>query len=205
MVRYCGVVDRVLEWSVRMSQTKKIHPALKHGGYAATALLPGEDFAEFEKLHHRLVAEFAPTGPLEADIVATIARLMWRKQHLGTLRCAELARDRANSIKQEKRSQAGLKSPAISYRLVTMGSYEGTLEETERAAEADAQKELGDTYELIEIGAIATLDYLNKELAVEDRLDAMIDRCLKRLLLLSGLKSLAPAPQLAPPPSPQNC
>jgi hypothetical protein len=96
-----------------MSQTKKIHPTLKHGGYAATALLPGEDFAEFEKLHHRLVAEFAPTGPLEADIVATIARLMWRKQHLGTIRCAELARDRAKTQLSKKKGHKQVLSPRL--------------------------------------------------------------------------------------------
>jgi hypothetical protein len=32
-------------------RVKKIHPALKHGGYSATGLLPGEDPAAFEKLH----------------------------------------------------------------------------------------------------------------------------------------------------------
>jgi hypothetical protein len=188
-----------------MSQTKKIHPALKHGGYAATALLPGEDFVDFEKLHHRLIADFAPTGPFEEHTVAMMARYMWRKQNLPTFRCAELARERLNAIKQEKRSQAGLNPPAISYRLFAQSSDEGAWEETGRAAEVDAQKELGDSYELIEIGAIGTLDYLNKELAVEDRLDAMIDRCLKRLLLFRGLKSLAPAAQILPPPAPQNC
>jgi hypothetical protein len=188
-----------------MSKIKKIHPALKHGGYAATALLPGEDFAEFEELHDRLIADFAPTGPFEEHTVAMMARYMWRKQNLPTFRCAELARERLNAIKQEKRSQAGLNPPAISYRLFAQSSDEGAWEETGRAAEVDAQRELGDSYALIEIGAIGTLDYLNKELAVEDRLDAMIDRCLKRLLLFRGLKSLAPAAQILPPPAPQNC
>jgi hypothetical protein len=187
-----------------MSQTKKIHPALKHGGYAETALLRGEDFAEFEKLHHRLIADFAPTGPFEEHTVAMMARYMWRKQNIATFRCAVLARERLNAIKQEKRSQAGRKPPA-DYRLAAEAWSEGALEETERAAEVDAQRELGDSYELIEIGPIATLDYLNKELAVEDHLDAMIDRCLKRLLLYRGLKSLAPAAQIPPPPPPQNC
>jgi hypothetical protein len=57
-----------------------IHPALKHGVYSGTALLPGEDPGEFEKLHNKLIAEFAPAGPLEQDIVANMARLIWRKQ-----------------------------------------------------------------------------------------------------------------------------
>ena len=36
---------------------KKSHPALKHGGYAAMAVLPGERAAEFEKLHQAVIAE----------------------------------------------------------------------------------------------------------------------------------------------------
>jgi hypothetical protein len=79
-------------------------------------------------------------------------------------------------------------------------SDERAWEEVRRAADAEARKELGDKYELIEIGAIATLDHLMKEIAVEDRLDVMIDRCMKRLLLSRGLKSLAPAARIASPP-----
>jgi hypothetical protein len=51
--------------------------------YSGTALLPGEDPGEFELLHNKLIAEFAPAGPFEQDIVANMARLIWRKQNLG--------------------------------------------------------------------------------------------------------------------------
>ena len=69
----------------------RIPPALKHGAYSATAVLPGESrAAEFEKLHRGLIAELVPSGVLEDDIVMTIARLVWRKQNLATLRIAEL-------------------------------------------------------------------------------------------------------------------
>ena len=40
--------------------------------------------AEFEKLHRDLIAEFTPNGPFENDIVATVARVLWRKQNLET-------------------------------------------------------------------------------------------------------------------------
>ena len=63
-------------------QKKKLHPALKHGGFCATGLLPGEDRAAFERQHKELIAYFGPDGPLEHDAVATIARLLWRKQNL---------------------------------------------------------------------------------------------------------------------------
>ena len=34
-------------------QVKKFHPALKHGAFSATAVLPGEDPAEFKELHQK--------------------------------------------------------------------------------------------------------------------------------------------------------
>ena len=77
---------------------KKSHPALKHGGYAATTILPGESEAEFEKLHRDLIAHFSPNGALENDTVATMARLLWRKQNSNTLRIAEFARRRLEQL-----------------------------------------------------------------------------------------------------------
>src|ERR1700751_3980946 len=85
-----------------LTRVDKIHPALKHAGYSATTLLPGEDSAAFEKLHRALIAEFTPNGALEEDIVADIARLTWRKQNLSTFRIAELAERRRQTIIYEK-------------------------------------------------------------------------------------------------------
>jgi hypothetical protein len=76
----------------RHVRVKKSHPALKHAGYSATTLLPGESVTEFEKLHRDLIDELSPNGVLEDDIVATMARLLWRKQNLATFRNADLAR-----------------------------------------------------------------------------------------------------------------
>ena len=77
------------------------HPALKHGAYSATTVLPGESRAEFEKLHRDLMAEFTPSGALEDDIVMTIAHLVWRKQNLATLRIAERVRAHLNAVEQK--------------------------------------------------------------------------------------------------------
>ena len=52
--------------------------------------------------------------------------------------------------------------------------------------------------ELVEMGKDATIDHLLSELSVVDRLDGMIDRCLKRLLFVRGLKSIAPSSSTAP-------
>ena len=58
----------------------RVHPALKHGAYSAMGVLPGENRAEFEKLHRELVNDFSRSGALENDVVATMAHLLWRKK-----------------------------------------------------------------------------------------------------------------------------
>ena len=187
----------------------KIHPALKHGGYAATAILPGENRPDFEKLHQSLIAELAPAGALEDDIVATIARMVWRKQNLATVRLAELAGERRQAIRSEHvaTALAEKRGPIhVAYRSeIELDTAE--REAAVQTANRQARKELGEVYELAEIGETAIVNGLLRDLGVEERLDAMIDKCLKRLLFLRGLKSLSTASSSAPPqpiPKPQR-
>ena len=61
---------------------KKFRAALKHGAFSATTILPGEDPTAFKELHQNIIAELAPVGALEDDIVLTITRLVWRKKKI---------------------------------------------------------------------------------------------------------------------------
>ncbi len=169
------------------ARVKKLHPALKHAGYSATSVLPGESAAEFEKLHQELIAELAPDGALENDIVATMARLVWRKRNLMTFRIAELARDRCVQIRSKIPQDEAILKSFEPFKIVDPAVREAAT----RAAEHQIRTELGETYELVELGEAATVDRLMKDLEVQDRLDAMIDKCLKRLLFLRGLKSIS--------------
>jgi hypothetical protein len=189
-----------------LTQVKKTHPALKHAGYSATTILPGEDSAAFEKLHRELIAELLPNGALEHDVVETIARLVWRKQNLATFRLAELARKHRDAIRYEHVATVDKKyGPDPMLAILDGGrAKRQEAEDAERkaaveTADRQARKDLGETYELAEIGEPTTVDRLLQELGVEERLDAMIDKCLKRLLFLRGLKSLATASSSAPP------
>ena len=170
---------------------KKVHPALKHGGYIATSLLPGEDRAAFEKLHRDLVAEFNPVGALEKDIIADVARLTWRKQNLAILRIAQFVRSRRHQIESDT--------------ALVGNSYHEKAREENQIADEQARQEFGDIHQLIDVGAASTIDGLMKELDVIERLDGMINRCLKRLLIIRGVKSLSSAassestPQIAGP------
>jgi hypothetical protein len=184
------------------------HPALKHGGYSATTILPGEDAAAFENLHRALIGELSPKGVLEEDIVAEIAHLMWRKQNLATLGRAERARERREAIRSQRAKDTLAEKNAAKSGLSERLRYSLELNPAEREAAAQAadelaRTELGDDYELAKIAEIATVDRLVRDLAVQDRLDAMIDKCLKRLLFARGLKSLSTASSSAPPPIPE--
>jgi len=124
----------------------------------------------------------ARPASLRRIIVSSVARLVWRRRNLATLRAAKLAQDRLWKLKFEK--------------LKTTMEGEGAAEdagmnEAEASAQAQAREELGDVYPLIEAENAATTDGLMQELTTQERLDAMIDKCMKRLLFLRGLKSMA--------------
>jgi hypothetical protein len=176
-------------------QLNKLHPALKHAGYSATTLLPGEDPAAFEKLHRALIHELAPVGTLEEEIVADMARLTWRKQNLATFRIAQLAQKRHHEINAEKVRSLDPFADDEDYLALQEARREGY-----RAAKEQAQQELGDTYELIDIGEPATIKGLMDELDIKERLDSLISKCLKQLLMVRGVKSLSAASSSVPTP-----
>ena len=220
--------------------------ALKHGAYSGMSLLPGEDPAEFEKLHKNLVAEYSPIGQHENEIVETMARLMWRKRCLWSYGLAELAKKRLSAIKSELekardtrshqdwaknyehrekvdnaleqyRAEKSAKGEPLSHEemqqikaqyadpdIAAEESYDNLWFEImrhpkfrERRAQEQAEqekirREMGDAaFGLTRISHVTTTGYLMHELSIIDRIDAMIDRCLKRLLLVRGIKSIS--------------
>jgi hypothetical protein len=184
-------------WSSLVSKFKKRHPALKHGAYSSTAVLPGENPAEFEKLHQALIAELAPTGALEEDVVADIARLVWRKQNLATLRRAEGVRAIWFELREKKFYE---KYPDALPRPIHLGVCFQTVNVPKSfdAIMDEARKELGENFRLVEIGDAATVEGLSRDLDIEERLDALIDKGFKRLLFLRSLKSLQTVSSSAP-------
>jgi len=179
-------------------------PALKHGAYSGVALLPGEDPDAFEKLQRGLIAEFTPEGPFEEEIVATIARLTWRKQNLSTYKLATLAKNRSSAIRAQYGPRFDPNVPGPMMFPIYGREDIRTADEIQadnRAAEQEIRKELGDALALVEMGDAVTIERLFKDLDVIDRLDGMIDRCLKRLLMVRGVKSMsATGPSAALPP-----
>jgi hypothetical protein len=151
-------------------------------------------------LHQALIAELAPTGALEENIVADIARLVWRKQNLATFRRAEDVRTVWFELREKNFYGKFPDAPATSDSPWSMlsDSERAKVVETTDAMLDHARKKLGKDFRLVEIGDTATVEGLLRDLQIEERLDALIDKYLKRLLFLRGLKSISHQPPLQP-------
>jgi hypothetical protein len=179
---------------------KRVPPALKHGAYSEAALLPGEDPDEFKALHKGLIAEFTPNGRMEEETVLSIARLTWRRRNLARFEAGQFshwafehleraaAKESHNRSKQEKE---------------VIAEFEKLIETSERIREAKRDPKDPAAVELFEASRVAVLNRLMKELDVEERLDAMIDKLIKRLLFVRGLKSITPAATALPSSAPK--
>lgn len=191
-----------------MSKRNKISPpALKHGGYSGITVLPGEDKATFEKLHRDLIVELSPQGPLEEDIIMTIARYIWRKQNLKTYHLAQAAKKRVEEVMTTLVERKNIPEEIVSRILKKRTAHPEIpprfiTAENVAALQAifeELRREMGDqNLELAEIANDATIASLSNELALADRLDSMIDRALKRLLMVKGVKSLSASSEAAP-------
>jgi hypothetical protein len=185
-----------------VTKAYKIPSAFKHGAYSTLGVLPGEDCAAFNRLHKTLITEYDPSGPLEEDIVARIARLLWRKQNLETFEIAKWARGRDQQI------MAKIPHDEVEYvglhllddgRTVIKAVDPAVREAARRAAIAESRKELGCAYEFIENSELATTESLTEAMELNERLSAQIEKEMKRLAFVKGFKSVISSQPAAPP------
>jgi hypothetical protein len=168
-----------------------VPPALKHGVYSAIGLLPTEDPAEFEKFEQEVFDDYKPVGRSEQIIVKEIACLEWRLEHLPTYGLATRARERHSEICSKLYTPwsppflSGFPEPEPDPR-----SPE-ELEALRKSVAKEARAKLGPAIELVNIGDVATIEHLEKELAIRERLHGTIARLEKRLLFLRGIKSMS--------------
>jgi hypothetical protein len=127
-----------------------------------------------------------------------MAHYKWRKRNLGTFRIAQLAEARRQAIHRQHLP--------VHFSLDLSGDDMYPAEqERRRSADQQARDELGDLHTLLDIGEPATIDGLMKELDIKERLDSAFEKCVKRLLMIRGAKSLSLAssskstPQISEP------
>jgi len=203
---------------------------VKHGAFAKTAILPGEDPREFEELHSALIEEWAPDGPTEEDAVLSIAKGVWRKRRLQKFLhtkidmcrsdCEHPLYDQARGLQQfldfmEDKDSLELmeRAPDLFEDLLrmtierTIPSYVTT--ELEGIFPREQFKSVSDWLAMLrrvisgllhrdpepevllnQAAKVHTPDVVDHGLAVDERIDAMIDRAVKRLVQTKAMKQM---------------
>lgn len=196
--------------------------ALRHGAFAKTAVLPWEDPRQFEELHSSLIEEWAPVGPTEQDAVFSIAKGMWRKRRLAHFINSERQRVRINpdhgaydntyalhefsdliAFKPDDFELALKLLPACQAeqlrRRFRRENFQSTLEwvhaiqkEVASVLLPAAARDRSPTVSILEDAAFFTIEVIKDEVAVEERIDATIDRAVKRLIQTKAMKQMLP-------------
>lgn len=172
-------------------RTRQIPPAFKHGIYSKTAVLPEDDAAGFEKLRNALIVEWEPQGAVEKDIVNTLARLCHRKNNLAPYLVAKM---RVSQIEAKNSAFDLCLAVEASFRpeeLVPQSMRQQTPLVLARSDWKPNDKKPASSAPGITIESLARFEYFETELAFIDRIDGMIQRCLKNLLLVRGVKSVS--------------
>ena len=192
--------------------TDKKYNGLKHGGFAVELILPGERQEDFDALHEGLIAEWAPRGSIEEDAVRTLARLLWRKQRTENYWRSEALENMmkyvvASGGNQDIKSAAAIAEKLevatndreIEILLLRLPAQFGEAirssipraNYTDPAQWASALVEYLDS-ELLPTARAARLngtfaasitpEQIAQELALHERMEALIDRTIKRLV-----------------------
>jgi hypothetical protein len=200
----------------RADRSKTRPSALRHGAWSKAVVLPGEDPGAFEHLHRALMREWRPTGPAEHDAVLTLAKCLWRKRRIERLREDAVDEGRTRMISavrsvllhglaghfdgcEEPISLLGVFDVLPEAEAELLLAVAGKMRERRSkpaAQEGDAADPNG--FALVEpvlAKAVAIADGFSmarmaKELALEERLDRMIEQALRRLGQMKAMKEV---------------
>jgi hypothetical protein len=181
-------------------RTNRVPSAFKHGMYSGIGLLPTESPPKFRKFKKQMFSELAITGPLEEDIGDEIVRLEWRRKNLPTYDLAQRARARYSSIHSQLVPRVRYLHEELVVEPHPDNPSPEELEVARKRANEKAHADLGAALELVELGDIVTLEYLEDQLAIRERLDETIARFYKKLAYVRAIKSMSPR---LPVPAPQ--
>ena len=163
--------------------------AFKHGAFSEVLILPGEDPAAFEELKQRLFAEYNVSGCSEELTMTSIAKTMWQLQRLRVYEHVQFLRAQGSN----PTSANGLKNP-VSEAINKFMAARGMCDPDDSSANAPTEevppKEKTTDERLLELGDFVSLGHLDKELEVENKLMAKLDRLLKRFFQIKAMKPL---------------
>jgi hypothetical protein len=187
--------------------------ALKHGGYSKAIVLPGEDPEVFEALYQGVREEWEPQGTLEENFVLALAKLMLQRNRVDDYFYQEmvlLRRTKEDEIDQAREILLCLEGAKTVDQAKTIIDHlphtyiremgRGIIVSDFRPAEEEIPRlvnrlrELMNMQKEIEVSpyeadnSAKMRELTAQKTAIDDRLDASIDKTIKRLLLVKTYK-----------------
>ena len=159
--------------------------AIKHGAYSELVMLPGEDPAAFAALKQSLFDEYKPSGPSEKSTMTSIAKTLWQLQRLGLYEHVQYLKARGTPP-----SSSNEKTPMAEAIAKLMAARGPVRKSPPVPTVSEPPKEKSNDELLLELGNFATVGHLDKELEVEMKLLAKLDRLLKRYFQIRAMKPL---------------
>jgi hypothetical protein len=184
---------------------KRFRPpsAYKHGGFSKTVLFPWEDADEFDDLHRSLQEEWEPSGALEEDAVYTILTCIWRKHRIRDKRnldtLAALQKQDLKELSEKPLPFFDTKQEKTMYALKHMPRsdgrprYDGAFSQLVGFSSSLYGRLDGQFLELSigMLGGELSTDRILEDLTLEERLDAMVDRAMRRLAQMKFMKQIS--------------
>ena len=192
--------------------------ALKHGANATEVMLWSERYQDYEALRDALYREFTPSGSTEEYLVQTLLNLRWRRRRLECHEQIVIQQrlDKIHEANEHSHDVDNLRSFAPQFaKAITVEQVEAVLASLSpiyrNTIRRDSPFKAGDDpqqwgpkiaegllawkpaprhEQADEFIKILDLDEFDKSLDRIERLDAMIDRTIKRLMQLKTMKQM---------------
>jgi hypothetical protein len=162
--------------------------ALKHGAFSEVLILPGEVLEEFEALKDALFKEHKPDGISEERALMAIAKALWQERRLALYQHVQHVVHVRAGVAQKGPGPHSVNEAIERFRC-KLRNETYVPPPPEELPPKSAEESLNE--ELRELSKLLTLDQLEKELEVESRLQAKIDRLFKRFFQLKAMKQMA--------------
>jgi hypothetical protein len=201
-----------------MSKLKNLN-AVKHGVFSVAVLLPGENPDEFAELRKQVYAEWNPEGITETDKADSVVLGLWRKRRFRSLimRDLQVAVDQDNFFKSVDKTryndlvdiledvtkngiaadELARKMPSFCKVITEKHPRDKYKEDTEwRSAVADEITKV--LNQMISRGVqerklddyLASEPLIDRELCIEERIDAKISKDVKDLCQMKAMKEM---------------
>lgn len=136
-VKEASAAWRPLPQQPLASPPRASYNALRHGLFAQTVVLPGEDHAAYDRLLKKLKRDLKPIGTLENELVRRVADTWWRMMRVAAIEAGFLNPDWEGDPNPRLRISRVSRFPVVnsfavaineSETLDRLGRYEGRLE-----------------------------------------------------------------------------